>query len=563
MAGTGISALPAARGGAGRGGRHSRREESPAGSRVPPAGVTFRRLDKTSDNWIIMFRRRGSCMLRILTLMLGQSNLPYRFNRPVASHRRCCHRSLLSKQRYRTLAYAERQAITAGTKVMAEGELPAVLILDIGGTHGVLEDLVALLKKHFQLITMKEFLANKEEVSKKIQSVFVFERRPTIDRELLESLPNLKVIGNSGVGVDHLDLKMISSFGVKVTNTPHAVADPTADIGMALMLASARRLVEGCQIAVSPDTKSFAVDWLGVEVSRATLGIIGMGSIGYKVAQRARAFNMRILYHNRNRRRKEEEEAVGAHYCAKMKDLLQQSDFVMLVVNLTPETHKLIGKKELELMKPTATLINISRVHNISISPSMEKYCEVDILGVKVTGATLGIIGMGSIGYKIALRAKAFEMNILYHNRTRRKVPEEQAVGATYCKKIDSLLQQADFVMLVVSLTPQTHKLIGKRELELMKPTATLVNISRGAVVDQEALLAALQTGVIRAAALDVTSPEPLPRDHPLLKLKNVIITPHLGIKTDKATYRITEEAVENILAALNGLPLPSEVLPS
>ncbi|NWY64488.1 HPPR reductase, partial [Erithacus rubecula] len=128
---------------------------------------------------------------------------------------------------------------------MAEGELPAVLILDIGGTHGVLEDLAALLKKHFQVITMKEFLANKEEMSKKIQSVFVFERRPTIDRELLESLPNLKVIGNSGVGVDHLDLKMISSFGVKVTNTPHAVADPTADIGMALMLASARRLVEG------------------------------------------------------------------------------------------------------------------------------------------------------------------------------------------------------------------------------------------------------------------------------------------------------------------------------
>ncbi|NXU50075.1 HPPR reductase, partial [Turnix velox] len=128
---------------------------------------------------------------------------------------------------------------------MAEEELPGVLILDIGGTDGVLENLVDLLKKHFCLITMKEFLENKKEMRKKIQSVFVFERRPTIDRELLESLPNLKVIGNSGVGVDHLDLKMISSFGVKVTNTPHAVADSTADIGMALMLASARRLVEG------------------------------------------------------------------------------------------------------------------------------------------------------------------------------------------------------------------------------------------------------------------------------------------------------------------------------
>ncbi|KAF1426803.1 Glyoxylate reductase/hydroxypyruvate reductase, partial [Spheniscus mendiculus] len=142
-----------------------------------------------------------------------------------------------------------------------------------------------------------------------------------------------------------------------------------------------------------------------------------------------------------------------------------------------------------------------------------------------------------------------------------RKEQEEQAVGATYCKKIDSLLQKADFVMVVVSLTPLTDELIGKREMELMKPAATLINISRGTI--QNCPATALQTGVIRAAALDVTYPEPLPRDHMLLKLKNIIITPHLSIKTDKATYMITEEAAENILAALNGLPIPSEVLPS
>ncbi|XP_025890676.1 uncharacterized protein LOC112943659 isoform X2 [Nothoprocta perdicaria] len=327
---------------------------------------------------------------------------------------------------------------------MAEQELPGVLILDIGGTQGVLANHVALLKKHFCLITMKEFLANKKEMSKKIQSVFVFECRPTIDRELLESLPNLKVIANSGVGVDHLDVKMISSFGVKVTNTPQAVADSTADIGMALMLASARRLVEGCQIAISPDTEHFAVDWLGVEVTGATLGIIGMGSIGYKVAQRAKAFEMKILYHNRNRRKREEEQAVGAHYCEKMDDLLQQSDFVVLVVNLSPET----------------------------------------------------------------------------------------------------------------------HKLIGKRELGLMKPTATLINISRGAVIDQDALVEALQKKVIRAAALDVTYPEPLPRDHPLLKLDNIIITPHIGTATVQAIHMMAEEAITNMLAVLNGQPIPSEVVP-
>ncbi|NXE09483.1 GRHPR reductase, partial [Lophotis ruficrista] len=282
-------------------------------------------------------------------------------------------------------------------------------------------------------------------MSKKIQAIYLWWHKPVIDQELLQSLPNLKVIANSGVGMDHLDLKLIASFGVKMANCPHAVSTSTADTGMALLLASARRLVEGYRIAIS----------------------------------------------------------------------------------------------------------------------SCTEYCEANFLGVEVTGATLGIIGMGSIGYKIALRAKAFEMNILYHNRTRRKEQEEQAVGATYCEKMDDLLRQADFVMVVVSLTPQMHKLIGKREMELMKPTATLINISRGAVVDQEVLVTALQTGVIRAAALDVTYPEPLPRDHTLLKLKNVIITPHLGIRTDKATYMITEEAVENILAALNGLPIPNEVLPS
>ncbi|XP_067393645.1 probable 2-ketogluconate reductase isoform X2 [Emydura macquarii macquarii] len=327
--------------------------------------------------------------------------------------------------------------------IMAEQERPGLLIFEIGGVCGVLEGHVELLKKHFHLITMKEFLENKKKLSEKIKSTLIYECRPVVDRELLQSLPHLKVIANSGVGVDHLDLKLISSFGVKVTNTPHAVSDSTADIGMALMLASARKLVEGCQIAVSPQTEYFAVNWLGVEVTRATLGIIGMGSIGYKVAMRAKAFEMKILYHNRNQR-KEEEQAVGARFCEKMDDLLQQSDFVMLVVNLTP----------------------------------------------------------------------------------------------------------------------QTHKLIGKRELELMKPTATLINISRGAVVDHDALVEALQNGIIKAAALDVTYPEPLPRDHPLLKLKNIIITPHIGTATVQATQMMVEEAVANTLAVLNGLPIPSEVIP-
>ncbi|XP_010216276.1 PREDICTED: glyoxylate reductase/hydroxypyruvate reductase-like [Tinamus guttatus] len=326
---------------------------------------------------------------------------------------------------------------------MEDQELPYVLIDCIEGKHGVYKDHLGFLKKRFCLITMKEYLENKEILSKKIRAIYMWYHKPVIDEELLRSLPNLKIVSSSGVGIDHLDLKLLSRFGVKVSNTPFAVSTDTADFGMALMLASARRLVEGYQMAVSPDTEYFPGNWLGVKVSGATLGIVGMGTIGYKVAQRAKAFEMKILYHNRNQRNKE----------------------------------------------------------------------------------------------------------------------EESAVGAVYCKKIDDLLQQSDFVMLAVNLTPQTHKLIGKRELELMKPTATLVNISRGLVVDQDALMEALQNKVIRAAALDVTYPEPLPRDHPLLKMKNVIITPHIGSATEDTRRIMMQDMAESIEAALAGLPVPNEVV--
>ncbi|NWS67532.1 GRHPR reductase, partial [Crotophaga sulcirostris] len=199
--------------------------------------------------------------------------------------------------------------------------------------------------------------------------------------------------------------------------------------------------------------------------------------------------------------------------------------------------------------------------HQTAVSPDTKCFA-VDWLGVEVTRATLGIIGMGNIGYKVAQRARAFNMRILYHNRNQRRKEEEETVGAHYCKKMEDLLQQSDFVMLVVNLTPETHKLIGKKELELMKPTATLINISRGAVIDQDALVEALQNKVVRAAALDVTYPEPLPRDHPLLKLNNIIITPHIGTATVQALRMMAEEAIANILSVLNGQPIPSEVFP-
>uniref|UniRef100_A0A3B3YNQ8 Glyoxylate reductase/hydroxypyruvate reductase n=1 Tax=Poecilia mexicana TaxID=48701 RepID=A0A3B3YNQ8_9TELE len=253
----------------------------------------------------------------------------------------------------------------------------------------------------------------------------------------LYCLPSLKVIANGGVGIDHLDVPYINSFGVKVTNTPGVVSDATADMAMALLLASARTVIEG-EIPTMEHGSGWIVLWC---LTGSTLGIIGMGHIGYKVAQRSKGFNMRILYHNRNR-----------------------------------------------------------------------------------------------------------------------SVEDEQAVGASYCEKLDDLLKESDFVVVVVNLTPDTTGLISHRELSLMKPTGTLVNVSRGLVVDQDALVKALMSGTIRAAALDVTHPEPLPRDHPLLTLPNVLITPHIGTNTRGTIRKMVQMMVDNVLAAMKGLAVPNEV---
>lgn len=128
---------------------------------------------------------------------------------------------------------------------MEEQELPYTLINVIGSPDGVYEDHVEFLEKHLKLVTMQEYLKNKQVLSEKIQAIFMWAHKPEATRDLLEDLPNLKVIAVSGVGIDHLNLKLIFSFGIKITNTPFAVTNATADIGMALMLASARRIVEG------------------------------------------------------------------------------------------------------------------------------------------------------------------------------------------------------------------------------------------------------------------------------------------------------------------------------
>ncbi len=183
--------------------------------------------------------------------------------------------------------------------------------------------------------------------------------------------------------------------------------------------------------------------------------------------------------------------------------------------------------------------------------PEFTRYDPGYLLGREIHGQTLGIIGLGRIGEQVARRANAFDMAVLYHNR-RRRDDASARVGAEYAP-LDDLLRRADYVVLTVPLSDATRGLIGARELALMKPTAVLVNVARGAVVDTEALTQALEKNALFAAALDVTDPEPLPRDHRLLQLPNVVITPHLGSATVQTRRRMAEISVENLLRGLRG----------
>ncbi|XP_057684078.1 probable 2-ketogluconate reductase isoform X2 [Corythoichthys intestinalis] len=322
-----------------------------------------------------------------------------------------------------------------------DGDKPWALISEVG-EQGILEQAIDILRQHFQIVNHRDFLKDPGLYGPKIQVLFSWIQRPKATPALLKSLPALKVVASGGAGYDHLDLPNITRLGVRVANTPGVVSDSTADMAMALLLASARNIVEGHQLMMDPKT-TVLPQWLG---------------------------------------------------------------------------------------------------------------------GVEVSGSSLGIVGMGKIGYKIAQRAKGFDMRILYYNRSRRSIEDEQTLGATYCENLADLLGQSDFVVLSVCLTPETTGLISAKELALMKPSGTLVNISRGPVVDQDALVEALQARTIRAAALDVTYPEPLPRDHPLLGLPNVLITPHFGTSTITTIRRMVQKMVDNALAAIKGEKMPDEL---
>lgn len=172
--------------------------------------------------------------------------------------------------------------------------------------------------------------------------------------------------------------------------------------------------------------------------------------------------------------------------------------------------------------------------------------------GSDVHGKTLGIVGMGRIGEALARRGAAgFGMRVLYHSQ--RPKPEVEARHGARYLGLDELLAQADFVCLTVPLSASTEGLIGARELALMKPEAILVNISRGRVVDEAALIEALRQRRIGGAGLDVFVQEPLPAGSPLLQLDNLVATPHIGSATHETRLAMARCAVENLLSALAG----------
>jgi glyoxylate reductase len=272
-----------------------------------------------------------------------------------------------------------------------------------------------------------------------------------VDAALLEAAGRgLKVVSNCAVGVDNVDVPAATARGIPVGNTPGVLTEATADFAFALLMAAARRVVEGERQVRSGSWKTWSLDYLlGADFVGATLGIVGFGRIGRAVARRATGFGMRILFTDPN---------------------------------------------------PAASRAG--------------------------TGTTW-----------------------------------EPGVDAAQVD-LDTLLRESDFVSLHCPLTEETRGLMNASAFGKMKPTAILVNTARGPVVDQVALYEALKSGRITAAALDVTVPEPLPTDSPLLRLENCLIAPHIASASRRTRAEMSRMAAENLIAGLKGERLPNCVNP-
>ncbi|WP_332697854.1 2-hydroxyacid dehydrogenase [Halalkalibacter lacteus] len=256
----------------------------------------------------------------------------------------------------------------------------------------------------------------------------------SVDESLLNAAPNLKVISNMAVGFNNIDINLATEREMIVTNTPGVLTETTADLTFALLMATARRVVEASAYLREDKWKTW--------------------------------------------------------------------------------------------------------------SP-------MQLTGQDIYGATLGIIGLGRIGEALVKRAKGFDMNILYSNRTR-KPEKERELGIQY-RELDCLLQESDFVCILIPYSPQVHHLIGQRELGLMKETSVLINTARGGIVDESALYDSLKEGSIWAAGLDVFEEEPVSTNHPLLTLQNVVALPHIGSASKQTRLKMADLAAGNLIRILTG----------
>lgn len=278
-----------------------------------------------------------------------------------------------------------------------------------------------------------------------------------IDQEVLQVGSQLRVISTMSVGYDHIDIPACTSRNIPVGHTPGILTETTADLAFALLMASARRIVEGAQYVQQGQWTEWKPNLLlGQDISGATLGIVGFGRIGQAMARRAQGFRMKVLAVRSPRQKHEVAESSGT-----------------------------VASSEELLEIPPVTIVDLP-----------------------------------------------------------------------------TALRQSDFVSLHVPLTADTHQLIGRSEFQLMKRSSILINTSRGAVVDHDALYEALQQETIGGAALDVTEPEPLPASHRLLTLPNCLVIPHLGSASTATRSLMADMAVENVLAGIRGERLPHCVNP-
>ena len=175
-----------------------------------------------------------------------------------------------------------------------------------------------------------------------------------------------------------------------------------------------------------------------------------------------------------------------------------------------------------------------------------------DFLGTDLYGKTLGIFGIGRIGKAVTKRARGFEMNVLYHNRHRLSKNEEENLGIRYVS-LKRLFEESDIISIHIPYTRETHEVVNLQLLKRMKPTAFLINTARGKIIKEKDLIFVLQKKIIAGAALDVFQKEPIGRKHPFVRMKNVVLTPHIGSSTEETRRKMAEIAVENLILSLSG----------